>query len=125
MNAVTMSQFPDASLFKEVDTWGSNPYLPSKHLQAPQPCETRPGIRPPTYNAPMASVADDLRRATQQKILELSIEERLDLIGRLSEADVDLYCAAHGASREEAKRVFVRQRRVGRNPSRVMDGTSE
>jgi isopropylmalate/homocitrate/citramalate synthase len=73
----------------------------------------------------MASVADDLRRATQQKILELSLEDRLNLIARLAEADVDLYCAAHGVSREEAKRVFVRQRRAGRSPSRVMDGASE
>ena len=73
----------------------------------------------------MGSVAEDLRRATQRKILELSLEERFDLIGRLAEADLDLYCAAHGTSREEAKRVFVRQRQTGRRPSRVMDGATE
>jgi len=73
----------------------------------------------------MASVADDLRRATQSKTLELSIDERLSLVARLAEADVDFYCAANGASREDAKRVFVRRRQAGRLPSLVMAGTNE
>lgn len=56
------------------------------------------------------------------KILRLSLDERLSLIDRLAEADLELYCAAHGSSREDAKRGFVRQRQAGRRPSRVMDG---
>jgi hypothetical protein len=73
----------------------------------------------------MTSVADDLRGATRSKILGLSVEERLLLVARLAEADLDLYCAAHGVSRDEGRRVFQRQRQAGRLASRVMAGTSE
>lgn len=73
----------------------------------------------------MPSVADDFRRATRSRVLGLSFEERLRLIDRLAQADVDLYCAANGVRREEAKRVFQRQRQAGRVPSRVMAGTPE
>ena len=73
----------------------------------------------------MTSVADDLRRATRSRILELSIEERLLLVGRLAEEDLDLYCAANGVSRDEGRRVFQRQRQAGRLASRVMAGTPE
>jgi hypothetical protein len=72
----------------------------------------------------MASVGDDFRRATLLKVLELSAEERIALTERLAEADIDLYCAAHKTSREEARRAFARQRQAGRRPSRVMQEPS-
>jgi hypothetical protein len=68
----------------------------------------------------MGSVADELRRSLLDETLKLSFDERLALTARLAEADIDLYCAAHHASREDAKRVFIRQRRTGRRPSCVM-----
>ncbi len=73
----------------------------------------------------MASVADELRRATLAKVLALSVEERLALAASLAEADLDLYCAANGVSRGEGRRVFQRQRQAGRLASRVMAGTTE
>ncbi len=77
------------------------------------------------YNARMASMADDVRQATQAAVLSLSVEERLTLALRLAEADVDIYCAAHGTTREDARRVFRRQRQAGRVPSLVMTGAGE
>jgi len=73
----------------------------------------------------MASVADQFRGALRQKTLETSPDERVALTARLAAADIDLYCAAHGTSREAARRVFVQQRQSGRRPSRVMQETRE
>lgn len=106
-------------------------FLSANGYSMPDAFSYRPGRGPhpadhaATYNAPMASVADDLRRASQLKVLELSPGERIALTERLAEADIDLYCATHGTSREEAKRVFVRQRQAGRRPSCVMQEASE
>lgn len=85
-------------------------------------------LRQPTphaYNAAMGSVADDLRRSNRGKGLSLSPDERLAMTARLAEADVDLFCGAHDTTREAARQVFMRQRRVGRRPSRVMQEAGE
>jgi len=66
----------------------------------------------------MRSVADSFRQDTVRRGLSLAPEARLALGHRLAEADVDLYCAAHGVSRAEARRVFAAARQVGRRPSR-------
>ena len=73
----------------------------------------------------MASFADDLRRTLRQKAQAEPPERLLALTARLADADVDLYCAANGVSREMARRVFVRQRQTGRRPSRVMQERAE
>lgn len=73
----------------------------------------------------MASVADQLRRALRLKTLAASPDERVALTVRLAAADIDLYCAAHGTSREAARRLFVQRRQSGRRYSRVMQETRE
>ena len=55
----------------------------------------------------------------------MSPDERLAVTERLAEADLDLFCSAHETTREAARRAFVRQRRVGRRPSRVMQEAGE
>lgn len=70
------------------------------------------------YNPRMGSIADSLRQDTRRRVLRLAPEARLALGHRLADADVDLYCAAHGVSKAEARRVFVAARQVGRRPSR-------
>ena len=72
-----------------------------------------------TYNAAMKSVADGLRRAQRQQSLAQTAGERVALTARLAEADVELYCAAHQATPELARRTFARQRQAGRRFSRV------
>jgi hypothetical protein len=68
----------------------------------------------------MGSVADDLRQQQRTQAGALTPDENLALTARLAESDVDMYCAAQNATREEAKRVFVRARQSGRRYSRVM-----
>ena len=73
-----------------------------------------------TYNARMGSVGDDLHRQQRAQARALTPDERLALTACLAEADVDLYCSTQNATREEARRVFVRARQSGRRYSRVM-----
>jgi len=73
----------------------------------------------------MASVADDLRRLLRERVLAMSPDQRLAATERLANADIDLFCSAHDATREAARRTFMRQRRVGRRPSRVMREAGE
>lgn len=68
----------------------------------------------------MQSVADDLRQELEDEVNALSIEERLALILRLGERDLDLYAQANGLDRETARRALERQRQVGRTPSKCM-----
>jgi hypothetical protein len=51
--------------------------------------------------------------------------ERLELGTRLAELDLDLRCAAHGTTRDDARRAFRKQRQAGRRPSRVMQDLVE
>lgn len=55
----------------------------------------------------------------------MSPDERLAATERLANADIDLFCGAHDATREAARRAFMRQRRIGRRPSRVMQEAGE
>jgi hypothetical protein len=73
----------------------------------------------------MASVGDELRQAARARVLAMAPGERLALAGRLADADVELYCAAHGTTREQARRAFMRQRQAGRRPSRLMQEPAE
>lgn len=73
----------------------------------------------------MESVVDSLRHSLRKKTLGLSPGERVALTARIADADIDLYCAAHKTTREDARRVFVRQRRTGRRLSRVMQEAGE
>jgi hypothetical protein len=73
----------------------------------------------------MAWVADDLRRLLRERVLAMSPDERLAATERLAEADIMLFCSAHAATRETAKRVFMRRRQIGRRLSRVMQEVGE
>lgn len=67
------------------------------------------------------SVADSLVADTRRRIREMTPGDRLALTERLAREDLAMFCAAHGVSQEEGLRRMVRQRRLGRRPSRVMD----
>jgi hypothetical protein len=67
----------------------------------------------------MGCVAAELRLSLRRKIEAMSPDERLALTGRLAEADIDLLCSSSHTTREAARRLFIRQRQMGRRPSAV------
>jgi hypothetical protein len=70
----------------------------------------------------MSSIAGDLRRSLRERVAQLSPEERIELTGRLAEADLELFCAARRLPREEGRRLLSRRRHCGRAPSRAAQG---
>ncbi len=72
----------------------------------------------------MRSVADDLRSETRRDVARRTPAERIELAFQLGDDDVALLCAARGLTREEARRLIARSRRVGRMPS-VVTGERE
>lgn len=67
---------------------------------------------------PMRSIADDLRRESARRVLEMPPAERLELALRLGDDDVALLCAARGISDADARLAFARARQHGRRVSR-------
>lgn len=65
----------------------------------------------------MRSVADDFGRELRERVAALTFEERLRLSLELGEQAVAMYCARHGVSDDEARRVFERNKQIGRRPS--------
>ena len=65
----------------------------------------------------MRSVADDLRRDTFQRVLALSVAERVSLALSLGEAALAHYVRATGLPVEEARRRLTAQRHHNRVPS--------
>ena len=71
------------------------------------------------YARPMRSVADQLRRQTAARVLDLPILARIELSLQLGDDDVTL-CAAHAQlGRDEARRRLRAQRAHGRRLSRA------
>lgn len=68
----------------------------------------------------MVAVAELFRRSLRERLLALSADERVALCARLADSDLDLFCAAQGVPRDQARRTITRQRQSGRRPSRVM-----
>ena len=66
----------------------------------------------------MQSVADSLRRDTRERVLTLSIAERIALALSLGDDDLALYMRASGKDREAALQDLRAQRARGRTPSR-------
>ena len=66
----------------------------------------------------MRSVADDLRRNTVDRVLAMSVTERIALALSLGDADLTEYVQASGRSAEEARRHLAGRRQDGRTPSR-------
>ncbi len=70
----------------------------------------------------MRSVADALKRRPGP--VSGSARAEIERVLALGRRDVELYAHARGVSMAEAKRVFERQRLVGRVPSSCMDKRS-
>jgi len=70
----------------------------------------------------MASVADDMRHAARLRVLTLKPAARLELALRLGDDDVAAFARACGVTRPEARRLFGRARRIGRQKSPCIDG---
>ena len=68
----------------------------------------------------MRSVADELRQRDREAIQKLSFEERLDLIFKLGDEDLALFCQTQGVDRETGIRLLQRRRQAGRQPSKCM-----
>jgi hypothetical protein len=67
----------------------------------------------------MQSVADSFRRETHERVLRLSIADRIALALSLGDADLDLYIKTSGKTREQAMRDLTAQRAKGRARSRA------
>jgi hypothetical protein len=67
----------------------------------------------------MRSVADQLRRETHARVLDLPLMERIALSLRLGDEDVALYAAHANLDRAEARRRLRAQRAHGRRDSRA------
>jgi hypothetical protein len=63
------------------------------------------------------SVADDLRRQTQEHVLALPLAARVELALSLGDDDLDLFARTSGLERDEARRRLRAQRQIGRAPS--------
>jgi hypothetical protein len=64
----------------------------------------------------------DLRRERQQRELAMTAAERFALADRLREEGIAAYMSSHGLDRESAIRAIRKSRRLGRRPSRCLDG---
>ncbi|MBY0492844.1 MAG: hypothetical protein K2Y23_01395 [Cyanobacteria bacterium] len=81
------------------------------------PSEARPRSAP-CDTVGMRSVADDLRRDTVERILAMSVANRIRLALDLGDADADRYAQAAGRSLQQARQHLAARRHVGRTPSR-------
>jgi hypothetical protein len=67
----------------------------------------------------MASVADDLRRLTVERVLRVPVADRIALALSLGDDDLDLFARTSGLPVGEARRRLRAQRDRGRVPSRA------
>jgi hypothetical protein len=65
----------------------------------------------------MRSVADDLRRRTLERVLAMTISERIALALSLGDQDVALFARMSGLNSDEAGRRIRARRGYGRAPS--------
>jgi hypothetical protein len=65
----------------------------------------------------MRSVADELRRRTIARVLDLTLAARIELALSLGDDDLDLFVRTSGLGRDEARRRLEAQRQIGRAPS--------
>lgn len=63
------------------------------------------------------SVADELREEQQREILAMTPSERVELVMRLGERDVEFYMATNKVDRAAALAAFRRAGSAGRRPS--------
>lgn len=67
----------------------------------------------------MPSVADAFRRNTRERVLRLSVAERIALALSLGDADLDLYMKTSGKTRDQSLRDLSARRARGRAKSRA------
>ena len=65
----------------------------------------------------MGSIADDSRRRTVNRVLEVSVAARIELALTLGDDDLQQFMRTSGLEREEALRRVREQRARGRVPS--------
>jgi len=65
----------------------------------------------------ISRVADDVRRATTARVLEMSVPERIALALALGDQDLALFARMNNLDGEEALRRLRAQRQRGRTPS--------
>jgi hypothetical protein len=65
----------------------------------------------------MKSVADALPASLRERVMAMTPDERVTLTARLAEADLDIFCAARGMARAEARQLLERQRESRRRTS--------
>lgn len=70
----------------------------------------------------MSRVAEDIRSEQFQRYRALTPAQRVALAQRLGEEGLTSFMAANGLTRVEALRAIRQSRRIGRRPSRCMDG---
>jgi hypothetical protein len=68
----------------------------------------------------MSTVAERLREASLERMRRMTPAERLAEALRLGQRAIAEYSAAHGLTRDEARRALERAGQAGRRPSRVM-----
>lgn len=94
-------------------TWETN-----RQSQAPSPEPASPdreAVRP--YTGPVMSQADGLRVRTMERVLALSVPERIALALALGDEDLALFVRTSGLELETARRRLRSQRQYGRVPS--------
>jgi hypothetical protein len=67
-------------------------------------------------------IAERLREEDRERLRRMTAAERLAEAFALGDAAIDLYAAAHGLDRDEARRRLERAGQAGRRASRVMRG---
>jgi hypothetical protein len=70
----------------------------------------------------MASIADDQRRRTRDRVLALPVRDRIALALALGDDDLALFVRASGLGREPALARLGQRRRQGRVASGCADG---
>lgn len=68
-----------------------------------------------------SAVAEDVAQRTRAEVRSLSPADRIRLSFSLGDRDIQIYCAVHEVDRDDAIRVFGRNRRHGRRHSGVID----
>jgi hypothetical protein len=87
-------------------------------------CWRAAAARTADYTDGMRSVADESREASRRADAALTPEQRVERALALGDDDLAAYAFAHALASERARHALVRRRRVGRLPSRCVDGLS-
>ena len=68
----------------------------------------------------MSRVADEMRRAEEERVAAMTPAERMAEAFRLGQEAIAAYASAHGIDADEARRQLQRAAQVGRRRSQLM-----